>query len=101
MIAIHVLKKYNSGSEMTASAPVKRVCPLLELVVLAGSVDRQGHHTHHHHHSRPGHKQHWVAGEHGQLGSQIAPPHRLPLCRSVHLVVVLAAKDAGGGVVVP
>ncbi len=84
-----------------ASLPICVPSPLLELVICVPSVDREGHCPYNHHHRQSSHKQHRVPHQHRQLGPQVAPSNSSPLHRTVHLVVVLAAEDAGLVMMVP
>lgn len=75
-------------------------CVLLVLVELVTTIDWQSHCSYHNQDSCTGNKEDWIASQHGHLSPKVTTSDSEPLNRLVCIVVVFAAKDASGGVVV-
>lgn len=83
-------------SSYGSASSIKPASSLLELVVPIPCIDGQGHSPHHKRYGHSSDKQHWVAGQHGYLGSQVASTQSLPLHGTVGLVGVCTPENAGG-----
>lgn len=76
------------------------MCVLSELVELVTAIDWQSHRSYHNQDSCTSDKEDWIACQHGDLSSKVTTSDSDSLNRLVCIIVVFAAKDTSGGVVV-
>ena len=75
-------------------------CVLFVLVELVTTIDRQSHCSYDNQDSCTSNKKEWIASQHGHLSSKVTSSDSNSFNWLVCIVVVFAAKDPSGGVVV-